>query len=402
MNSNKICFLQYNLGGGGAERKVCTLANYFVNHGYQVEIGLFGVNEVAYELDSKIKLTFIDRNSFEYKSNLERISYNLIEKIEGIIIGLSGLIGDKTRKRFDSHYRKKNNYTLPIQRFISSRKDTVFITMMVSTFLEILRVMDKYWKGPIPVPYLVMDCSDPKMNADSIVNDLRNRNYPRAARVLVMTQEAKDYFPDEIQDKCVVIPNPVRDDLPEPYVGERRKVVVNYCRLNRQKNLPMLIRAFSLLSEKHPDYKLEIYGNGDLLPDLINLINELELKEKAFIYPFDSKIHEKIRDCAMFVSSSDWEGFPNTVLEALSLGLPVISTDCDFGPRDMITDHENGLLVPVGNVAELANAMCELVSNPQISERMAKKARTARDKYSPTIIGNQWIELIEEVKKEFV
>ena len=103
----------------------------------------------------------------------------------------------------------------------------------------------------------------------------------------------------------------------------------------------------------------------------------------------------------MFVSSSDWEGFPNSVLEALALGMPVISTDCDYGPRDMIEDHVNGLLTPVGDVQALTNAMIELVEKPELAQTLGEKAVAVRDKYSSEIIGRQWLDLIEEVKKEF-
>jgi len=252
MGNMKICFLQYSLGGGGAERKVCTLANYFVNQGHFVEIGLFGQNRIAYDLDERVKLTFINRESYEYKNDFEKVLYKCRASVENMITSAAGILGDQFRERFAGHYKKKNNYTHPIQRFILNRSDSVFITMMVSTYLAVLKVMEPYWKGIIPVPYLVMDCSDPKKNADAEMDRARTNNYPRASRVLVMTQEAKAYFSPAIQSKCVVIPNPVRDDLPEPYMGERRKIIVDYCRLNRQKNLPMLIEAFTIFHKRNP------------------------------------------------------------------------------------------------------------------------------------------------------
>ena len=102
----------------------------------------------------------------------------------------------------------------------------------------------------------------------------------------------------------------------------------------------------------------------------------------------------------MFVSSSDWEGFPNSVMEALAVGLPTISTNCDFGPRDMIRDHENGLLVPVGNIAALAHAMTELAENSDLAARLSKEAVKVREIFDVDRIGHQWLDLIEEVAKE--
>jgi glycosyltransferase involved in cell wall biosynthesis len=232
------------------------------------------------------------------------------------------------------------------------------------------------------------------------VDRKRTESYPKASRVLVMTQEAKNYFSEEIQKKCVVIPNPLRDDLPEPYTGERRKVVVNFCRLTRQKNLPLLIDAFALFHQTHPDYRLELYGQGELQEELEQKIEALHLQYSVSILPFDSNVHQKIRDCAMFVSSSDWEGWSNSVMEALALGLPTISTDCDFGPRDMIKDHENGILTPVGNVEALAGAMAEIADDPVFSAELSKKAAGVRTMYAAHVIGKKWLDLVEEVSKE--
>lgn len=395
-----ICFLQYNLQGGGAERKVCTLANYFAKQGHTVEIGLFGVNTIAYRLDERVKVTFLRRNSFEYKNHTEKHVYKIKAACLNAVGNLLGIVNKKAAVKFQKHFEKIYDYTLPIQRFILNRPDAVFITMMVSSYLEILRVMNRYWGEKISVPYLVMDCSDPKKNADQETDRKRTENYPKASRVLVMTQEAKNYFCEEIQKKCVVIPNPLRDDFPEPCDGKRRKVITNFCRLNRQKNLPLLIDAFMIFHQNHPDYRLELYGQGELKEELEQQIKKLGLENCASILPFDPNVHQIIRECAMFVSSSDWEGFPNSVLEALALGLPTISTDCDFGPRDMIRDHENGILTPVGDTRALAHGMAEIADDPVFAERLSLEAIKIRKIYDVKAIGEKWLDLIEEVSKE--
>lgn len=395
-----LVFLQYNLQGGGAERKICTLANYFTEQGHFVEIGLFGVNEVAYQLDERVKVTFLRRSCFEYKSNTEKRLYKIKVGCLDAASAILKAVNKRAGMKFQKHFEKMNDYTLPIQRYILNRPDAVFISMMVSAYLAVLRVMKPYWKETIPVPYLVMDCSDPKRNADRETDQKRTANYPKASRVLVMTQEAKAYFSKDIQKKSFVIPNPVRDDLPEPYAGDRRKVIVNFCRLSQQKNLLLLIDAFASFHQKHPEYRLELYGQGELEQSLKQKISDAGLEEYAAILPFDPNVHEKIRDCAMFVSSSDWEGFPNSVMEALAIGLPVVSTDCDFGPRDMIRDHENGILVPVGDADAMAAAMTEIAEDPPLSERLSKEAVKIREKYHVNTIGRQWLDLIEEVSKE--
>ncbi len=416
MINKRICFLQYSLRGGGAERKVCTLANHFVNNGYDVEIGLFGKNIVAYDLDNRVKVIFVDRSSYQYRGWAEKAKYVLskisskcfvlapvltLEKLAKLI--RVGLPYRFSSARVKAHYRKKYDYLQPIRAFILNRPDAVFITMMVQPYTEIMRIIDNdMTAGRINNPFIVMECNNPKPGLDSTVIDdeQRNKYYPRASRVLVMTQEVKAYFSDAIQEKCQVIPNPIRDDLPAPYYGERRKTIVTYCRLNKQKNLPLLLEAFALFHKRFGEYSLEIYGEGEEREALKSLIRAKGLEMAATIHPFDPQVHLKIKKCAMFVSSSDWEGFPNSVLEALALGMPVISTDCDYGPRDMITDHVNGLLVPVGDVQALTDAMAELAEDPELARNLGEKAAGVRDTYAPEIIGRQWMDLIEEVRKE--
>ncbi|MBR3508978.1 MAG: glycosyltransferase [Lachnospiraceae bacterium] len=400
---SKICFLQYNLQGGGAERKVCTLANFFVEKGYNVEIGLFGRNIVAYELDKRVKLTFIDRSTYEYQGSFEKWGFKFASCCLSVVERALRLVSKKAGQRFKMHFRKKYNYTLPIKSYILHRSDAVFITMMVQPYNEIMRIIERdIKKGRIKNPYIVMECNNPTpgLDANAADDERREKYYPMAARVVAMTQGIVDYFGEEIRRKCVVIPNPIRDDLPDAHEGDRRKAVVNCCRLNRQKNLPLLVDAFALFHLHHPEYTLELYGQGELRQELTNRIQEVGLSSCAHIYSFDPHVHEKIKDCTMFVSSSDWEGFGNSILEALAIGLPTISTDCDFGPRDMIIDHENGLLVPKNDIEALARAMAELVDNPDLSKRLSREAVKVRELYDVNLIGQKWLELIDEVVEE--
>ena len=411
-NIKRICFLQYNLEGGGAERKVCTLANFFASKGINVEIGLFGVNAVEYRLDEKVKVTYLRRENYEYNSIFEKIGYRIRKFFQSVIAAFGSVasffgkilrfkkLQSVNRERILKHFEKKGSYCATMQRFIQNRGNAVFITMMVSSYLAVLDVMGKRWKNGIKVPYIVMDCTDPKRNADFKMDQMRTKYYPKADRILVMTQGAKEYFSDEIQKKCEVIPNPIRNDLPEPYFGKRKHIVVNYCRLNRQKNLPLLINAFANFHREFSDYKLEIYGKGELESQLNEQIISLGLSDCAHIYDFDSNIHEKIKDYAMYVSSSAFEGFPNSVLESLALGVPVISTDCDFGPRDMIENGVNGLLVPVGDVNAMSGAMKKLAKDEQFAANLGKEAIKVREKYNVDIIGDKWLKLIDEVATE--
>lgn len=403
MQNKHICFLQYNLRGGGAERKVCTLANYFAAQGYQVEIGLFGVNMVAYELAPSVKVTFLRREFYEYRSGREKMVFGIKSFAIKVTSALVRLASKRLSDRIAAHFKKEFDYTQPIRRFIENRDDAVFISMMAQAYNEIMRIIEKDIKrGRIHCPYIVMECSNPSPGLDVTPADVerRNRYYPMAARCVAMTQGAVDCFDESIRKRCVVIPNPLRNDLPEPYEGDRRKVVVNYCRLHRAKNLPLLLEAFAAFHANHPDYRLEVIGEGELEEALNRQITALGVTDCACILPFDPNVHRAIRDCAMYVSSSDWEGFPNSVMEALALGIPTICTDCDFGPRDMIRDHENGLLVPMRDAGALCHAMSELADNPVLADRLACEGVKARETYNVETIGRKWLDLIEAVQKE--
>ncbi len=406
----KVCFIQHNLGGGGAERRIATLSNYFVKLGYSVDIGLYGKPVVAYDLDPKVNLTYICRDTFEYRSKLEKLLYNIKRVFQNILLVFPFMLLEKllslfninntvfTVDRIKRHIKKKNNLILPFKRYVNNRPDAVFVSMMISTYIGVMDIIEEdYKKGKIKNPYIVMDCSDPKHNADVDTAKKRNYYYANTSKSVVQTQGAFEYFPDYVQENMVIIPNPVRDDLPEPFEGIRRKTVVSYCRLSIQKNLPMLINAFAEFHKKHLDYNLEIYGEGEKREELEKLIQNLGLCKCANIYPFDKNVHKKIIDAGMYVSTSDWEGFPNSVLEAMSIGLPVISTDCDFGPADLINNNENGILVPTNGVKELFDAMCRIADDEQFAKLISLNARIVREKYSVKKIGDIWLRLIKSV-----
>ena len=366
-----------------------------------MDIGLFGKNTVAYAVDPRVNVTYIRRDSFEYRNEAEKRFHSLQAGAEKALCGIAGLAGGKVKKRLEGHLRKRDDYTLPIRRYIRNRAGgSVFISMMASSYLEVRRVMRPVRGKAAKLDYLVMDCNNPKYNVSPAVHAKRLAEYPKAARVLVMTQRARDFFPPEIRDNCSVIPNPVRDDLPEPYTGIRRKTVVTFCRLNAQKNLPMLIGAFAAFHKRFTDYTLEIYGEGEERESLERLIAEKGLSDAARILPFDPAVHRKIRDCAMFVCSSSWEGFCNSVLEALALGMPVISTNYEFGASEMIRDHVNGILVRVRDEKGLTDAMAEVAADPALAAGLGERAREARKFYSAEVIGRRWLEEIDCVKRE--
>ncbi len=222
----------------------------------------------------------------------------------------------------------------------------------------------------------------------------------KADAAVLQTASGLEFFGGCLKN-AVVIHNPVKSGLPEAYHGERRNVIVNFCRIAEQKNLPLMINAFVKFHEIFPDYTLEIYGNTVEK-------NEEELKNKLKIYisslnadgyikilPPRADVHSVVRDCSMFVSSSDFEGLSNSMIEAMAIGLPCVCTDClGGGAREMIRNGENGLLVPMNDVYSLAEAMIRMVSDNELAEKCSENALKIREELSAETIAKEWLKLL--------
>ncbi len=249
----------------------------------------------------------------------------------------------------------------------------------------------------LPNRVVVSERNDPaRVGSGFPTGWLRERLYRHADMLVCQTDEAASYFSDRVR-KCVIL-NPLKEGLPVPYTGVRRKTVITFCRLERQKNLPMLVRAFSRFHKAYPDYILEIYGNGKEREGLTSLIGDLGLSGIARIYPGRPDVHDAVRDAAMFVLPSDYEGLSNSMLEAMAIGLPVICTDCPCGgARMVIRDGENGLLVSVGAEDELTGAMVRIAQNPALAERLSVHAAALRHSLSAKKVCSDWMEVVGSV-----
>lgn len=239
---------------------------------------------------------------------------------------------------------------------------------------------------------------DPRVSPPGRVNRLvRDLMFHAADAGVFQTHEAMEHFSKRVQRRGTVIANPVDTSLPMPYAGKRRKVIVAASRLSRQKNIPMLLYAFAKLHAEYPDYSLEIYGRGSEQEqsDLQTLVSQLELTDAVSMPGFADDVHEKMRNAAMFVVSSDYEGICNSMLEALAMGVPTICTDCPVGgAREMIRDEVSGLLVPVGDIEALYRGMKRLIDEPDFAEALGREAYKIREKYPIDKIARQWLDLM--------
>ena len=169
-------------------------------------------------------------------------------------------------------------------------------------------------------------------------------------------------------------------------------------RVDANKNHEMLIRAFAHIASDFPEYKLIIYGEGELRQSLIQLTHELKLKERIMLPGSVTDVAGSIYKASAFALTSYSEGMPNTLLEAMALGIPSISTDCPCGgPRDLIVNGENGLLVPPGDWKKMAENLHNLLTNKEYAKKMGEKASKVQEEFNPDMINQTWKKYLEHI-----
>ena len=243
---------------------------------------------------------------------------------------------------------------------------------------------------------VISDRNDPtRRPSGKFKQAIRNFAFKQADVLVLQTEDVQKYYMEKINRKGVVIPNPINPQIPERYTGMRRNVIVTASRLNKQKNLPLLLRAFARIEKEYPQYVLEIYGRGEEEDYLKNYAQELGVADKVIFKGFSNNLYEDIRDCAVYVCSSDYEGISNSLIEALGLGLPTISTDCPVGGSRMLIRHqENGLLIPVGDEDALCEQLKTVIENPDLAESMSRNACAVKERFCAELIGQRWLDIM--------
>lgn len=347
----KIVFVVPDMAGGGTEHVIALLANEYVKQEIETAILSFAGSQQAYALDERVETVSAGEPSGgSLKVRLQRLAF--------------------MRRYF------KQNQGCYIFSF-----STIGTGFIVLSTLGMKRKM------------LVSERTDPR-SCDH--KAYRNFFYHFADKLVCQTQEAVECFPRSLQRKACVIGNPVDDSLPERYTGVRKKRIASVGRLEPVKNHRMLLQAFALFAKEHPDYVLDIYGDGSLKEELQELAVSLGIAERVIFHGFCRDVKERIWASSMFILSSDYEGVSNSMLEALAMGVPVIATDCPIGgSRTYIQDGVNGILVPVDDAEALAYAMAKLAENSEYSEEISKKSIRIRKYNNIKNISREFTRIIE-------
>lgn len=353
----KIIFAIGSLTGGGAERVVTRLANQMCQMGHQIHILMIANGNIKYPLDEKVAASEICNTN----------------NIRGL--------------RYLSRCREFKKQVL------SYRPDVVVsFTTVVNIF--VLQAL-KGTKTKIVLSERNDPYSDP---TNPILRNIRDRVYSKADGFVFQTPDAQNYFATGIQHKSTVIFNPLDNSIPGPWTGEREKRIVSVGRLEKQKNHKLLLNAFAAIAEQFPEFILEIYGEGSLRPILEKQIVECRLEKRVFLKGYTPQVLMKIRQAALFVLPSDYEGLSNALIEAMAIGIPVISTDHPTGgARMIIQPGVNGVLIPVGDTYSMAKAMEFVLTDNLYSEKISKEACKISNLISAEKIATQWAAFLQKI-----
>lgn len=357
----KVLFVTSNLRYGGAEKMIVNLANQLSlkNDKYEVTIYSYenGINN--YLLDKNI------RHVIKKKSSKNKIISRLSQ-----IINVRRTIRNESPDIVISFLTNQNVYSI------------------IGTLFT-------------KIPVIISERGNPYSNT-SIIYKLKYLLYNFSDLVVFQTQGAKNYFNSKIQSKSEVIANPVL--TPNVYVErkfiERSNSISFVGRFEtKQKRQDIMLEAFSILrnSLEEPVF-LEFYGDGDDFGEILTLSKEMNLYEFVNFHGKVDNVLEHIIDSKLYVLTSDYEGIPNSLIEAMSIGLPVISTKSDpGGPQLLIDNGVNGILVEKGNSNEIAKAMLYYFNNPNIADNYGNKAKEICTKFSTESIVDKWERTIKDV-----
>lgn len=360
----KIMFHLNCLEQGGAERVVSNLANQFCKEGDEIIVATQWQGE----------------NEFTLAEGVRRIHVGVRES-------------DAKKSRLTKAFLR----VWYLRKLIQEEKPDIVIAFAYKAIYRLLTAT-----VGMKVPLMIAVRTDPVGHYDRLIDKLLIPIlYPRVTGAVFQTEGQRDFFPEYIRNKSCIILNPVTDKYLNAPIPERReKTVVHSGRLVDFKNQPMLIEAFVQVHQKYPEYDLKIYG-PDSFDGTKELLESTIKRHGAENYvhlmgPSD-ELEIQLTNGAVYAFSSDWEGLPNALVEAMVLGLPIVATDCPCGgPRTLMRDGENGLLVPVKDKEAMAAGIMKLIENPEYAEELGMEARKITESVNGPAIISQWRAFIEK------
>ena len=343
INRKKICIAIHGLARAGAERIAAMWANYLANQGNEVFVMVYASSEDTYNLDSRVRMVPIADSRDAYCK------------------------------------MAKTKQLLQMRKIIRTEQPDVIIS-----FLPKMQIMVMLATIGMRIKRIETVRNNPWIDRDVVGKRfLWNLCFRRSDAIIVQTYEQAIYFPQRLQKKIVVVSNTVSGDFlnrQKVYSSEEIRKFVAVARVNPQKNYPMMIRAFAKIVQMNPAYTLDIYGTGmpESMQEMQILIDELGMNENIRLCGWQRNLSEVLTAYDAFLMSSEYEGMPNALAEAMVIGLICLSTDCKTGPRDMIDSGINGFLATTGDEDSFAEGI-RAITQMSVQQRIAM-GKAAREK----------------------
>lgn len=358
----KIVFVTASLNSGGSERVMSLLANSLVQRGHDVEIVCVNKPIVFYPIDSSVKVWLV-ANEIESSSLHKKVFW--------------------------------------LRKHVKSINPDVVIAFMTSVYCMTLSSLIG-----IRVPVITSERIDPR-HSDFFRKFIRMIILPLTSHHVVQTEHIRNYYPSFIRMKTSIIYNPVNDEVFHQIEngemkienGERLNRIISVGRLTEQKNQKMMIRAFSKIANEFPKWQLAIYGEGPLRENLESEVESLGLNGKVLFPGRTEHVIDELRESKIFCLSSDFEGMSNAMIEAICIGLPIVTTNVS-GVSELVDDGKNGYVVPCDDVEQLAQALQKVMSNNDMQKTMSESNLKKADIFKLDNIVNQWEQLIQKVVQE--
>ena len=355
----KIAFFIEHISDGGAERVLTNLANLFSQHGHEC-----------------FMITTIKRND----------EYPLDNSVKRFVTEPQGYQGVQFFGMFKRLYR--------LRKILRTENPDYLISFLNSALYHgVLTTRGLRTKSVISVR------NDPNFDYPTFrAKILAKTLLSMSEGAVFQTPDAQDWFPKRLRKKSTIIYNPIGERFYREQYKPIKKTIVAVGRLNYQKNFTFLINSFAEFVKKHKDWKLNIYGEGDLKDELENQISKSHLRECVTLCGRTSNVPSAISKSEIYVLTSDFEGAPNALMEAMAVGMPCISSDCPCGgPRMLIENGYNGFLYPVGDLEEFVKCLSILADNGHLKCKFAARAKSKAREFTAENVYKAWYKYLQNL-----